>query len=166
MPLGGGPQVFVSLVNHLHRRTGLDAQQCTVRSEHRWVFLFAAKAAAGGRLNHIDAPMTEHGCDGLDDIKRALHRADQRKAVVCSGYSDHALGFDVELLLMAHRVGPLNDHTIVSLVAFVDRDLLEDVVGTKNLNGVVLGCEGIEYSRQGFDEHLDVGHSSPCPCGA
>src|SRR5262249_55076342 len=108
--LGGGLDVLGAIVDEAHRPAALLREERGVERDDRGVLLLAAEAAAGHRLGDVD-PLRgelERLEEGLVDVERALDRAGRVGSLVIPP-RDHALGLDVELLLVAGRVAPLDD---------------------------------------------------------
>ena len=73
--------------------------------------LLPAEAPAGLHLNDADSILRQVEEPGkrVVDVVRALHRAPHRHAVRGVGDRQHAIRLDVELLLRARLVFPLDD---------------------------------------------------------
>ncbi len=94
--------------------TGLpdfQAKQRGMGREHRWIFFFAAEAAACFGLHHANAFLrqTKKLHERLVHVVRALQRTPDRDAFGLIGPRDHPLRLDVELLLRARFVGAVDD---------------------------------------------------------
>ena len=107
--------------------------------EPRRELLLAAEGAAGVLLhdNAVLGVETERALHGGVDVVRALHRAMDRDAAVRPGHGDHALGLDVELLLVADPVGSLDDQVRLGEARLQvppgDGVVGEDVVGREHV---------------------------------
>ena len=63
----------------------------------------------GDRLNHVEIFVPEHPLECLDDIERTLHGTQNGNATIGSWTRDHALGLDIELLLVTDPIFALHD---------------------------------------------------------
>ena len=79
--------------------------------DDRGVLLLAAEPAAGLRLDDLRLLVRQVECplQRLVDVVRALERAVDRHAAVVARDGDHRVVLDVELLLVADAIGPLED---------------------------------------------------------
>ena len=134
MPLGRRQQILDAVVDHLHRTAGLEREDRGVARQHRRVFFLAAEAAAGFRLHHPDAigrQLQQHD-QRLVHVVGTLQRSVDRHLAV-AGHRDHAVGLDVELLLMGGAIFAFDHEISIPKpqidIALVDRDLLEAQVG-------------------------------------
>ena len=111
MALRRGGDVLVAVVDHPHRAAALEGQQRRVQGDHRRVLLLPAEAAAGLRLDDLSLSVVEaeRPPHRFVDVVGALQRAVYRDAAVLAGDGDHRLVLDVELLLVADPVRPLDD---------------------------------------------------------
>ena len=135
-----------------------------MQRDHRGVLLLAAEAAAGLRLDdhrqlaaHLERPL-----HGLVDVVRALQRAVDGDAAILARHRDHGLVLDVELLLVADPVGPLDHHVRPGhgrrrIAAF------DGVLGE-----LVLALERVEDRRQSLGPQAEVvtrlAHRRPIGC--
>ncbi len=112
MALGGDRDVLVAVVDEADRAADRQGEHGGVDGQPRRELLLAAEGAAGVLLDDhavlgVEAQRPFHG--GVH-VVRALQRAVDRHAAVLARHGDHALRLDVELLLVADPVGPLDDH--------------------------------------------------------
>ena len=112
MPLRRRQQILDAVVDHLHRPVRLARQDRGVAGEHRRVFFLAAKPAAGFGLHdaHAIGRQLQQHHQRLVHVVRALQRSVDGHLAV-AGHGDHAVGFDVELLLMTGTILTV-DHDI------------------------------------------------------
>ena len=111
MPLGGGGQVLMAVVDHAHRSVDAPGEQGGMDGDERGVLLLAAESAAGLGLDDDGSAAVERECplERLVHVVRALQRAGHGHAAVLPRDGDHGLVLDVELLLVADPVGALDD---------------------------------------------------------
>ena len=103
----------MAVVDHPHRLAGLARQERRVQGDHRRVLLLAAEAAARLGLDHhrLGVGQLQGSLQGAVDVVRALARAVHRDPAIGVRDGDHRLVLDVQLLLVANAVGPL-DHQL------------------------------------------------------
>ena len=134
MALGGGGHVFHAVVNHFDGLPGFPGEERGVRGNHRGIFFLAAKRAAGFHLHDADAILgqAEKLHEGFVDVIRTLQRAPDGEAMLGVEGGDHAVVFDVELLLRAGGVFAFDDEVRVLPdgidVAFFDQIGFEKIV--------------------------------------
>ena len=111
MALGGCGHVLSAIVDHFDGLAGLPGEQRSMGGEHGRIFLLAAKAAAGFGLHNANTifRQAEEADQSLVHVVGTLQRAPNRDAIRRIGLRDHALGFDVQLLLRAGFVLPFDD---------------------------------------------------------
>ena len=82
-----------------------------MRRDHGRIFFLAAKRAAGFRLHDANSILgqVEKRHQRLVDVVRTLQRAPDRDALLGVERGDHAVVFDVELLLRAGGVFAFDD---------------------------------------------------------
>ena len=161
MALGGVEDVFVAFVGDAHRAARLEGGQGGVASEHRGVVFLAAEGAAHHGLH--DADFLGRQAEGVVELGRrevgALDRAFDADSAVALGGHAEALGFEVELLLVAGAVLALH-HAVGGAetggdVALLDGLLLEVLqrsrVGLEALDAVV---EEAQERRERVDREL------------
>ena len=110
MPLGRRQQIFDTVVDHLDRPAGLAREDRRMTRQHRRVFFLAAESAAGFRLHDAHAlgrQLQQHD-QRLVHVVRALQRSVDGHLAV-AGHGDHAVGLDVELLLVAGAIFAFDD---------------------------------------------------------
>jgi hypothetical protein len=144
--LGRGGQILVAVVDHAHRALGLAGQQGGMEGDHRGVLLLAPEAAAGLRLDHPRRSIVQPQppLEGHVDVVGALHRTVDGHPAVRLGDGDHGLVLDVELLLVADPIGPLEDQ-VGRLEAGGQVALRQLVVGED-----MLRLQGVEDGLEGF----------------
>src|SRR5271170_8325449 len=105
-----GGHVLGAVVYYFYGLAGLPREERRVGGDHRGVFFFAAKAAAGLRLHHANAVFREAKEDGESfvHIVGALERAPDGDALIRVRARDHSLGLDIELLLRSRFVIAFN----------------------------------------------------------
>ncbi len=111
VPLGGGGQVLMAVVDHAHRSVDAPGEQGGMDGDERGVLLLAAESAAGLGLDD-DRPAAverERALERLVHVVRALQRPGHGHAAVLARDGDHGLVLDVELLLVTDPVGAFDD---------------------------------------------------------
>ena len=117
MTFGGGDDVFLALVQDLHRLAAGAGQERRVRRDHVRIVFLAPEAASGHRLSNPNGviPKLEEMGERLVDVVGTLQRAHDVDALeggsrVQGWRGDDPVGFDVGVLLMAGRVLAFDDH--------------------------------------------------------
>ena len=172
MPLGGRGQIFHAVVDHLDRVAALHGQQPRVRGEHRRVIFLAAECASGLGLNHAHffVGKIEDRSQRFVHVKRALQRAPHGDAVFRAPLRDHAVVFNVEMLLRAGAVFAFDDvrglrpHLIH--IAFFKQEPLEHVVFAPDDRVLALALFNAEHRGQRivFDAHARRRLRAVCAC--
>src|SRR5580765_7601482 len=103
------------------------------------VLLLATEPATRFRLDHAHrVRWTEETLDRLERIERTLYRAVDRDAASLR-HRDHPVGLDVDVLLVAGAVCPLDDDVgereAGRQVTLADVDLLEDARRSLGIQG-------------------------------
>ena len=103
--------VFGAIVDNFHGLSGFPREQSGVARDHRRIFLFTAKTSAGFGLDHANFVLRqpEKRQQSFVNIIGALHRAPDGHAVFGIRDRDHAVVFDVELLLCAGQIFAFDD---------------------------------------------------------
>ena len=160
MALGRRDHVLHPVVDHLDRPAGRAREERRVAREDGRILLFAAEASARLGLHdaHALARQAQQHAERALHVVRTLQRADHGDAVLGRN-GEHAVGLDIELLLVRHAVLALDDLVgeAKALVdrSFVDGDLLER--GGRSL-GVVHG-----RGRAILDAHPGSGFEQALP---
>ncbi len=150
MPLGGGGDVLVAVVDHAHRLADSLRQQGRVDGHDGREVLLSAEAAASLRLGDDSLCVTqvERALERRVDVVGALHGTGDGDAAVRPWLGDHGLVLDVELLLVADAVLARDD----------ERGLREGSLGVAaaDLIGGELLCrvERVEDRRQRLGARL------------
>ncbi len=161
MAFGCRDHVFGAVVNHLDRFARFPRQQSRVSCNHRRIFFLATKPAAGHGLHHANffRRQIKQLQQRFVNVIRALHRTPDGYAFCRVGDGDHAVRFDIQLLLSAGFVFAFDDK--ISLrpsgihVAFLDQKLFEDVVFAPDGLGFVQRIFDGENGGQRFDVERD-----------
>ncbi len=136
MPFCRRGHVFHAVVNDFHGLARLDGKQGGVPRDHRRVFFFSAEGASGFHLDDADFVFgeTAEGHQRFVDVVGALQGAPDGDSTLRLKRSDHAVVFDVQLLLLAGEIFAFYNMRGVSPdsihVALFDQVFLEGVVGT------------------------------------
>ena len=111
MTLRGGGHIFESVINNFYGLAGFHREERGVGSDHRRILFLATERAAGFHLHDTDAIGGESKKfhEGFVDVVRALERAPDGEAMLGIEGGDHAVVFDVELLLRAGGVFRFDD---------------------------------------------------------
>ena len=110
--LGRGDHVFDAVVDDLHRTAGLERQQSRRAPRSSRDTLPCRRSRRRSRSDHPHrAARPEQAAHRLDDVEGTLHRAVDRDAAILR-HGDHAVGLDVDVLLVAGPVGALDDHEV------------------------------------------------------
>ena len=122
---GGRQHVLDAVVNHLYGSARLPRQERRVTRDVRRIFLLAAESAACLRLYDSDSmgrQTKQHGQRPVH-VVRALQRSVDGHAIVL-GHGNHAVGLDVELLLVPRAVLAF-DHDVGSRKSIGDDALVD-----------------------------------------
>ena len=158
VPLRGGDDVFLPLVDDLDRVPARPREKRRVRRDHVGIVLFAAEASSGDGLTHADRRVTEIEKVGerLVHVVRALERADNVDALesrVCSKCRcrDDTVGLDVGVFLVAGFVLAFDNHVgfgeTVLDVAVVDVAFCKFVRTSVGSRIALERCVEIEHGR-------------------
>ncbi|OQA06879.1 MAG: hypothetical protein BWY66_01642 [bacterium ADurb.Bin374] len=102
MTFGAGDNIFFALVDEFHGTFEQVRDHRCVTGEDRGEVLLASEAAAGRGLN--DAYLVSLAAENIGncvvDVEGALHRAVDGHRAFDAGHGDHALGFEVGVLLV------------------------------------------------------------------
>ncbi len=145
------------VVDHPDRLAGLAGEERGVEGDDRGIFLLATEPAAGLGLDDLGLRVgeLERALQRLVDVVRALQRAVDCDPAILARHGDHRVVLDVELLLVADAVRPLEDEIGLGEadVQVAGRDL---VVGED-----VLADERIEDWRKLFRPDAHAASSRP-----
>ncbi len=150
MAFRGRGHVLRTVVDDLDGAAGLAGEDRRVPADHVGVFLLAAEAAAGRRLDHADLAVgePEKPLHRLVDVVGALQGARHRQGAVFPP-GGHGVVFDVGLLLVRDAVFALDDD-VGFPEALVDVAAADDVA----LKDVVRAVEDLA-SREGILDRED-----------
>ncbi len=111
MPFRRRGDVLVAVVHHPDRALGLEGEEARMEGQDRGVLLLATEPAAGLGLDDADLVLgqREPGRHRGVDVVRALEAAVDGHAALRLGHGDHHHRLDVQLLLVARPVRPLED---------------------------------------------------------
>ena len=134
MSFGCRGHILAPVVHHLDRPARLQRQKRRVQRQDGRELLLAAETAAGGSLHHphlmIDS--LESVLQRRVDVVGALHRPFRYDGIAFL-IGQHALGFEIDVLLGTGFVGPLHDDGCIRQglfhVALGDGQVFEEVVG-------------------------------------
>ena len=168
MTLRRSRHVFLAVVDYFDRMAGFPSQQCRVSRDHRRILFFPAECAACLLLYDADLVRRQikQRHQRFLNVVRALHRSTHGHALLPVEGSDHAIRFDIELLLRARGIFALKDVCRLRPnsihVAFLHQVVLDHFIRTQSFVNIVDRRERFVVNldkRTGFLKQVFVGMS-------